>query len=424
MKLQLNGAAVARYAALCGPASNDTEADTRRVLATFQSNGHLLVTRRDVTAVLIASGFTNCVEGSKIRWEKGDAWYVLGDILKAECSQEDRGYWRLPEPEVLEAEPSSSAAPQVLQASPTMEWLREQMEGNRIHYRVASILKSKYPNEDYEELVSHVQYVFTVLGSKGACDGHLAEGKPPTVSILAHWAIQKLVQTWYAEGKDALGREYKGARTQKEMDRVRHGQEGFVFPESLRRDNDAPEAHAVYSDKGEQTGWDFTDPNDLPGESVSLEVRGRHEEGDLSAVFHEEQLELARDVIRVRRARNPERYARFFDHLIQGRSKEETAAIEGVSNLRVTHLYSRVREDLREAPALLEVALKVLKALQEEPSSSAEEIEEDHQLPSRELGTALDLLTLRGLAREERGQRWVLTESGQRAADLKSLQPL
>jgi DNA-directed RNA polymerase specialized sigma24 family protein len=423
MKLQLNGAAVAHYAALCGPASNDTEADTRRVLSHFKANGHLLVTRRDVTAVLIASGFTNCVEGSTIRWEQGDAWYVLGNVLEAECSKEGRGYWRLPESEVLEAEPVTPAAPQVLQASPTMDWLRGQMEQQGLHRRVAAILKRKYPNEDYEDLVSHVAYHFTIWGADGYCDQKLAEGKPPSASALAHWADNKLVQAWYAEGKDALGREFRGARTQKEMDRRREGQENFVFPSSLRKDNDAPEAHPVFSDKGEHAGWDYQCPKDLPGQPSTLEERAQREAGDLTSLFEADQLDLARDIVRARRARNPDRYARFFDHLIQGRSREETAAIEGVSSLRVTHLYSRVREDLREAPKLLVVALKVLLALQEEPNSTTEEIKVETSLAPKELHTALGLLSLRGLAKEDPGQSWALTASGHRAADLKSLQP-
>jgi hypothetical protein len=440
MKLQLSSAAVLRFATLCGPATNDIERDTRRVLEVFSQEGHDPVTRRDVTAVLLAMGFSDCVRGKTLDWNAGPAWYQLGEVLSQKCTQAGRGYWTRralppvgeePSPEPLErpekpSEARGEAAPEpqaqnvseapkkTAEKAPrpareetlSMKWFREQITQNQLDVRVASTLKKKFHREDFEELVSHVRFHFALWGSEGYCDKFLLAGKPPSVACLAHWCGNKMVQHLFTEGKDALGREIRGARTQKERDRTRETGEEFVFPDSLKLPSDVPRAVKVLKDGGESS-WDFVSPP--PGPELEEITEGH--------------IGLARDIVRARRARNPEKYARFFDHLVQGRTREETAALEGVSHLQVNSLYSKVKEDLRAAPQVLELALKVLVAISEEPFSTADELREEAELEDKELKLALKFLLLRGLAQEREGESWVLTQGGRKAADLGSLHP-
>lgn len=289
----------------------------------------------------------------------------------------------------------------------TQRWLLEQMVESELDRKVASLLKRTYNREEYEELLSFVHLWFSKWGRAGTCDQYISEGKPPTAAILACWCEQKYSHHLSRIAQDALAREFKGVRTQMEV-RVRKekGNEGdFIHQEGVLSDPTTPESIWTGSAEDGNLSRDFIQPSVDPSE-----------------MFAQEELALARDIIRVRRRRASDRYTRFFDHLIGGLPKEEAAVLEGVSELRVTHLYQRVRDDLRQAPVLIEVALLVLRKITEEPYTTLEELEEEESLRENpDLHEALELLVLRGLATEERGSSFVSTPAGRSALEVRSL---
>jgi hypothetical protein len=132
----------------------------------------------------------------------------------------------------------------------------------------------------------------------------------------------------------------------------------------------------------------------------------------LQLLEEHEKIAFVQDLIRVKRARAAERYARFCDHLLRGRSKEETALLEGVSELRVTHLYQRVRNDLKDAPLLIAMSLKLLSALAEEPWSTTDELDD---VIGGDIKPALSFLVIRGLVTKKSGDSFAPTNAGLRA---------
>jgi len=286
----------------------------------------------------------------------------------------------------------------------TRTWLEEQMRTQALDRKVATLLKRRF-TESYEDLLSFVGLCFAKWGHAGTCDKFIQDGKPPTVSILTIWVSQKLTHTLHRDAQDALQRETRGVRTQLEVRMRSQGEHGgdYIYEEALKIDTNAPRT-ITHKVEGENNQTIFVE-----------------EAPDLSNIFEQEEFALARDIVRVRRRRSADRYARIFDYLVEGRSKEETAVLEGVSELRAAHLFQRVRDDLRQAPVMIQVALKVLQVISDEPYSTAQEVEEEVSTEEVLLQEALQLLVLRGLATENKGSCYAPTNAGRTALELRSL---
>ena len=267
-----------------------------------------------------------------------------------------------------------------------------------ISSHVAALLKRQFPREDFESLLSEVNLWVAIWGKNGTCDAYIKNGKPPSASILKVWVSQKLSHRMYRDGKDALRRECMGSRTQMEV-RKRKEDPSFVHPQTLMADSNAPEV--VHVGRGEDFEVEFVNPE------VNVDC----------LLERQDQINFVQDVIRVKRSRAADRYARFCDHLLKGRSKEETAMLEGVSQLRVTHMYQKVRNDLKDAPLLIAIAYKMLEALVEEPWSTADELEDKGD----ETKHALNFLVIRGLVRQGSGESFAPTNAGMRAVKAGSL---
>ena len=266
-----------------------------------------------------------------------------------------------------------------------------------ISSHVTSLLKRQFPLEDFEVLLSEVNYWISIWCKKGTCDEYILAGRPPSAAILKVWVAQKLSHRLYRDGKDALQRERKGVRTQMEIRRRVSGAENFVHPQTLLVDTDAPLVHRVVDEDGIST----TEYIDTTQNVVEM-------------MEEKDKLQFVQDLVRVKRARAADRYARFCDHLLKGRSKEEAALLEGVSELRVTHIYQRVRNDLKDAPMIIEVALRLLEELIAEPWSTSGELEDS--VSDENTTHALNFLVIRGLVAKGSGDSFAPTNAGLKAA--------
>lgn len=279
----------------------------------------------------------------------------------------------------------------------TRPWMREAIKQG-LDKRVTASIKRKFPQESWEDLLSEVGLLLSLWGERGLCDSYIKRGKPPTVAILAVWAAQKVRQRVYADATDALNREYKGLRTQTEMRKRRElKMEDLILEEGTKADSSAP-----------QTVWVIREDDTREVIVVSPEV----EEEALPAET-EKKLTLIRDYIRVKRKRSSDRYARVFDFLKKGIPKQEAAVLEGCSVLTISHLYQKVREDLKEAPKVLGIVLLLLKKISEEPYLTLGEIkEENSSLEEEKISEALEVLLLGDLIREAKGKSFFPTEAG------------
>ena len=280
-----------------------------------------------------------------------------------------------------------------------------------LNAKVARFLKSKYPSEDFDPLLSEVNYWFSIWGSRGTCDDYIAKDRPPTAAILTVWVGQKVGHRLYREGKDALSRERKGVRTQFEVRTRTERGEAFMHPQAVQKD---PSQVRIVRSASKD---DSSTPNPNIGQDYeAVDPQDTAED----AIAQEDRIKFVQDVVRVKRSRAAERYARFCRHLLKGLSKEEAALLEGVSTLRVTHMYQSVRNDLKDAPLLLNVALKLLEALVDEPWSTTGELE-DVTEGRKETSNALHFLEIRGLVRQGSDQTFAATNLGLQAVQSQSL---
>lgn len=410
MKLLLDRSVISTLAHQLGSSTANLYDDALRVLSAMKRDGHDPFTRRDVTAILLAMGAGKPGDRSF----HGSEWDTLGlAIAASSVLGEGRGYYNFtsrPQAVTVQAKPVVKAKP-TPSSEPTVtgQWLEQQMRDSALDRKVAALLFRKFHREDYEDLLSEVHLWFAKWANLGTCDKFILDGKPPTVTILTIWVSQKIIHRMAREGQDALRRETMGSRTQLELEHRRgNGGEDYIIEKARRLDPDAPQAIWVGDgESGEGLHREFIAPEESPG-----------------FLFDQGELSLVRDIVRVRRRRAADRYARFFDHLMNRTPKEEAASLEGVSELRVTHLYQRVRDDLRDAPVLIEVALKVLNVITTEPYSTFQEIEGDFtpvKSSEADLKQAIQLLVMRGLATEAQGSSYAPTEAGRKALEARSL---
>lgn len=328
----------------------------------------------------------------------------VGVGVEPTMSQAGRGMWALTQAGVDLAQSiqgdfvSESDKPLT-----TADWFEAQTREKALARRCAFLMRRHHPHANLEELMSHVGFWFATWGAKGYCDDKIAAGHPPTVTVLTRWLLHKYNHGEYRRAKDALHRE-AGKRTQAEIrKRLDRGVDDYITPAALRTDPDAPEVIRVRSGEhtDEQQGREWIDNTPLPDHRIEEDARRG----------------LARDLIALTRPRNSDRYIRIFDHLMDGKTKKEVSEIEGCSLLRVSHLYQRVRDDLKKAPVFVEVALRVLALVTEEPWSTEEEI--SAEIPEMDL--PLRLLRRRGLISEGRGSSFAPTPAGRHAVELGSL---
>lgn len=301
----------------------------------------------------------------------------------------------------------------------TFVWVELQLKENALDRKIASILK-RTNTEDYEELHETTCLWLAEWAARGTFDTYLKDGKPPGPKLLAQWVNQKIHHDRYKKGTDALARHMTGARTQCEVRHNRDAKEAaertgaklkvVLMPGSEKLDSTAPTLVYTTNVDGPppyEGMFDLVDPNSV--ENLTSGFERDAEKG------------LVHDIIKVRRPRAAERYARIFDHLTAGTSKEEVAKIEGTSVLRVSHLFQRVRDDLSSAPVLVDIALRVLALACEDPWSSRSDFQE--ALPPEgvdELGDAISLLELRGLI-SEKNSTYIATDAGHSARALGTL---
>lgn len=413
MKLLLDPSVVDAVSSRVGASSGDVNRDVHAILSTFREVGHTQFTRPDVSAILYSMGYTGI--------EDGRLWSDIGRSIKSFSVKVSHGYWACDDARLstqleiaapAKAPVKAKLAEKSTGPTVTAKWFEEQMREKALDRRVASMLRRKNPNDSWESILSLVHLWFAKWSATGHCDEHILAGKPPSSSVLAIWVEHKKTHSVYHDGKDALMRHIKGARTQFEIrNRRESGGEDFMHPESQFP---SPDIRAVEHRTN-------NDKETVSSHGFRLDFTSMEESDPLEATFREEELSLVRDVVRVCRARAGDRYVRFFDHMINGLTREEVAEAEGVSELRVSHLLQRVRDDMKAAPDLIRVCLKVLSTISEEPWSTEEEIQDEVASDEEMTKNALRLLVLRKLAEEGRGNTFAPTDAGRHAVGLGQL---
>lgn len=330
------------------------------------------------------------------QWDKSKS-KSFNFLVKAEGSK--KGFWVMSGGSCVEAVEASRER-EVKQAPDeenlTKPWMMQALNDG-LHKKIALSVKKKFPQESLEDLASDVSELMMLWGQRGQCDEFLKRGKPPTVAILAVWSEQKIRQRTYKDATDALQREFRSLRTQTEIRKRREkNMEDLILDQGLTIDPNSL-----------KTIW-------VIREDETREVVIVAPEPEEDSFFSESpKLDLLRNFVRIKRKRSPDRYARVFDHIKAGTPKGEVALLEGCSELTVSHLVQKVREDLKEGSKFLSVALMLLKKISEEPFSTLDEIKQDNSgLEDSKIEQALKALLLGDLISEKQGRSFQATKAG------------
>ena len=367
--------------------SRSVTRDATRILDKFEADGIPAFNRSDLNLILQGMGYGEEAAST----DEGDSG-VLNVLLDRSSKADTSGWWVLPLKESVAVAPT------------TREWFEQQIRDSNLDGRCSQLLHRKRWRARHEDILSHVHLWFSKWSAEGTCDEHLAKGMPPRISTLVVWLNHKWSQDEYHRAKDALNREV-GMRTQSE---IRHrrllGHPDYLSPGAEKIDTDA---YRVFFKKATcEKAETLMTPNfvDAPKDPMAR-------------IFNEEAMALIRDLITLSRPKGAPRYIRFAEHYFGGLSRAEAAEREGCTLLRAGHLYQRVRDDIKKAPAILATALKVLNLIDEEPWSTLEEISEE--IP--EAAYALKLLDLRGFVSEGTGKAFAPTEAGRNAVKMGCL---
>ena len=364
MKQLLSRTDVLNLASALSPKTTPS-ADAHRILREFQKHKHLTVTRRDLTVALSSLGHDT---KDHVTW-----WTAHHVLLAISTKSSKRGHYVLP--------PSEEVGDTL-----TRKFIMKAIEKDSIDRHIASRLKSKFSHIRWDDLLSSTHLWLFIWASKGTCDRHIQEGKPPTVAIFTAWMAQKIHQETYKKATNPLNREF-GLRTQKEiLARKRTGDNTFIMG-GAKTDPNCP-----------QVRWSKSD-EDSPARPVFVSP-----EPDDEVVFTKDQIQLVRDGIVSMRTRSSNRYGLVFDCLIGKLTKEELAEKESIAVESAAILYQKVRGDMRRLPTFMRIAKRVLEVLREEPFSTFGEVCDEASLSSREARKVFKFLGLQDLVLETPGK--------------------
>ena len=270
----------------------------------------------------------------------------------------------------------------------TRSWLDERV-ANGLVQRLTFKVRGAFPLESKEEVQGMVHLAIGEWGARGTFDAYLRKGWYPSISRMADWIGQDVINVLRRRGQDALLREMRGSRTDREF-----RNEGKIATDAL--DVTAYDIVKDYDDDGVPTG------------EVMIVDRSTDEDSGIDPEF----LELARDCLKAARPKAHDRLLRVLGLMCGGASRQEIADQEGITMLRAGHLTARVRGDLREAVVTLDMARAVLRYIVAEPFATRGEIIEDLGYSRVQVDRVVRLLGTRGMLAVHTGHSYLATDAG------------
>ena len=237
--------------------------------------------------------------------------------------------------------------------------------------RMARYLEKRLPrSRDFNEIDELVNnYVFVVCRRDGLRP-YIAEGRYPSPSQLNAWAYRAALSHIRDEGRDALTRGFKGARTERDL----------ADPDGEAADlasvTEASEHRALYmSDAGEDGPGQLT--SGVPMSLALMDVVGGNLDDEIQHRMSRERGEASVDraVARMRKG-GAERCLRVLSHLRADLGSAEIANREKVGRNRATTLMAEVRESIRDHVLDELAARRVLRLVEAEPCSTLIDVRE------------------------------------------------
>jgi len=232
----------------------------------------------------------------------------------------------------------------------------------------------------FQKLVTHLQYAcarsahfnelhdlvngyLLNLINRNGLRARIAAGNQPSPSNIRSWCYKSALSQFRDEGRDALTRSFKGARTEKEL-----------------RLGITEEANLPAETQGVFLGVDADGRDDVhvsgSGSSAALldVVGGNLEDDIIHRLTAQRGIALTEAAIRREKAGAKERFLRIHQMTLDDMGFADIGAAEGVSRNRAAALVADLRAAVQRATVFSANAVQALEYLREEPCSTLDDI--------------------------------------------------
>ena len=217
----------------------------------------------------------------------------------------------------------------------------------------------------FNELSDLVHGYLLSLINRNGLQARLARGCHPSPSNIRTWCYKSALSRFRDEGRDALTRSFKGARTEKDL---RLAVDEDVTLRSLPADT-----RAIFLSPEDEGGSAFV--SGAPHAHPLLDVVGGNFEDEiLHRMTAQRGIALAEAAVRREKAGAPDRFARLLTMVLSDTGFREIGLAEGVSRNRAASLVADLRAAVQQAISHSNEAAKVLECIREEPCSTLEDI--------------------------------------------------
>lgn len=210
---------------------------------------------------------------------------------------------------------------------------------------------------------------FCALMARDGLKKRLRLGRHPSPTDLRQWAHRAALSQFRDEGRDALTRSFKGARTERDL----RSEADFEDVISQSMPSETQAVFLVQDDEG-QAGPVVT------GGALSVPlidaIGGNLEDEMVHLLSQQRGFTLLERAIRREKKGAPERFARLLHYIRDEMSFRAIGEAEGVSRNRAASLVADWREAARRAFARSDLAFRVLAYVRENPYSTVEDMEE------------------------------------------------
>lgn len=235
----------------------------------------------------------------------------------------------------------------------------------------------------FQKLVTHLQYAcarsahfnelhdlvngyLLNLINRNGLRARIAAGNQPSPSNIRSWCYKSALSQFRDEGRDALTRSFKGARTEKDL---RLGATEDIPARSI-----PSEAQAVFLGVDDD-GRDDIHVSGSGSSNALLDVVGGNLEDDIiHRLTAQRGLALTEAAIRREKAGAPERFLRINQMALQDMSFADIGQAEGVSRNRAAALVADLRAAVHRATVFSSCAVQALEYIREEPCSTLDDI--------------------------------------------------
>lgn len=235
----------------------------------------------------------------------------------------------------------------------------------------------------FQKLVTHLQYAcarsahfnelhdlvngyLLNLINRNGLRARIAAGNQPSPSNIRSWCYKSALSQFRDEGRDALTRSFKGARTEKDL--------------RLGTSEDIPVRHLPAETQAVFLGVDDDGRDDIhvsgSGSSNALldVVGGNLEDDIIHRLTAQRGIALTEAAIRREKSGAQDRFLRINQMTLNDMSFADIGAAEGVSRNRAAALVADLRAAVHRATVFSSFAVQAMEYLREEPCSTLDDI--------------------------------------------------